>query len=263
MQMAMLEVSNCWAMEFTLSLSERAQASVIRPRPQLVQAGKDEPMTSFSGIAAVLLAALAVVLQPAPVAAADPVEEQVALPGPQMEGGMPLMEALAQRRSTRAFSERELDEQMLADLLWAAFGINRPDTADHTAPSWRGSKETDIYVARGDGVWLHDPQENVLSKVLEDDIRAETGRQPFTEDAPVVLIYVADLVRMAEAPRDDQHLYAHVDAALVSQNVYLFAASEGLGTVVLGNVDKEALSELMALDEDQLLTFTQPVGFPE
>ena len=98
---------------------------------------------------------------------------------------------------------------------------------------------------------------------MEDDIREETGRQPFTDDAPVVLIYVADLARMADAPLEDQRLYAHVDAAFVSQNVYLFAASEGLGTVVLGNVDKDALSEIMDLGEDQLLTFTQPVGFPQ
>ncbi len=220
-------------------------------------------MRIFSGLAALVLAAVALALHEGPPAAADPAEVRIALPTPQMEGGMPLMEALALRRSTRAFSEHELDEQTLANLLWAAFGINRPDTADHTAPSWRGSKETDIYVARGDGVWLYGPHENALSKVMEDDIREETGRQPFTDDAPVVLIYVADLARMADAPLEDQRLYAHVDAAFVSQNVYLFAASEGLGTVVLGNVDKDALSEIMDLGEDQLLTFTQPVGFPE
>ncbi len=220
-------------------------------------------MRSFSGIAAMLLAAAALALQPSAATAADPDDRPIALPAPQMEGGMPLMETLSLRQSTRAFSDRDLDEQMLANLLWAAFGINRPETADHTAPSWRGSKETDIYVARGDGVWLYDPQENTLTKVMEDDIREETGRQPFTDNAPAVLIFVADLARMAEAPREDQQLYAQVDAAFVSQNVYLFAASEGLGTVVLGNVDKAALSEIMDLGEDQLLTFTQPIGFPE
>lgn len=189
--------------------------------------------------------------------------ERIALPAPRVEGGMPLMEALSQRRSQRAFdAARDLDEQMLADLLWAAFGINRPDSGDHTAPSWRGSKETDIHVARADGVWLYDPADNSLTRVLDEDIREHTGRQPFTADAPVVLVYVADLERMAEAPDETRHLYAHVDAAFVSQNVYLFAASEGLATVVLGNVEKDELAAMMGLGERQLLTFTQPVGHP-
>jgi nitroreductase len=111
-------------------------------------------------------------------------------------------------------------------------------------------------------VWVYDPENNSLTKHMEDDLREMTGRQPFPAEAPVVLIYVADRTRMAEAPEDQQYLYAHVDAAFVSQNVYLFAASEGLATVVLGNVDKEALAEALGLGEERILTFTQPVGYP-
>ena len=184
------------------------------------------------------------------------------LPEPRVQGGMPLMEALAERRSTRAFADRELDEQQLADLLWAAFGVNRPDADGRTAPSWRGSKETDIHVARSDGVWVYAPEVNELRRVSEADIRQDAGRQPFTGQAPIVLIYVADRTRMAEAPTDDQYRYAHVDAALIAQNVYLFAASEGLGTVVLGNVDKATLEEILDLPDEQFVTFAQPVGHP-
>jgi SagB-type dehydrogenase family enzyme len=189
--------------------------------------------------------------------------DTVQLPAPQMHGGMPLMEALSQRRSIRSFAETDLDEATLSALLWAAFGINRPESGDRTAPSWRGSKETDIHVARADGVWLYDPGSHSLHQVLEGDIRAETGRQPFVEAAPVVLIYVADRSRMAEAPEEDHRLYAHVDTALIAQNVYLFAASQGLATVILGNVDKPALAAALGLGDDQILTFTQPVGHRE
>jgi nitroreductase len=196
------------------------------------------------------------------LAPAGKAEEPIALPAPAMEGGMPLMEALAKRQSLRSFADRELPDEVLSSLLWAAFGINRPETGDRTAPSWRGSKETDIYVARANGVWLYDPEENVLRRHLEADLREEAGRQPFTADAPVVLIYVADRSRMAEAPQDQQHLYAHVDTAFISQNVYVFAASEGLATVVLGNVDREGLRAALQLQDDQILTFTQPVGYP-
>jgi nitroreductase len=191
-----------------------------------------------------------------------PAGEVMDLPEPSMQGGMPLMEALGRRQSQRSFAEREIGNELLATLLWAAFGINRPEGGERTAPSWRGSKETDIYVARADGVWLYDPESNTLTRHLEDDLRAMTGRQPFPADAPVVLIYVADRTRMAEAPAEQQYLYAHVDAAFVSQNVYLFAASEGLATVVLGNVDKDALAEALGLGDERILTFTQPVGHP-
>jgi SagB-type dehydrogenase family enzyme len=188
--------------------------------------------------------------------------EVVELPDPVMEGGLPLMEALAQRQSQRSFADREIEDEVLASLLWAGFGINRPEAGERTAPSWRGSKETDIYVARADGVWVYDPENNSLVRHMEDDLREMTGRQPFPAEAPVVLIYVADRSRMAEAPEDQQYLYAHVDAAFVSQNVYLFAASEGLATVVLGNVDKEALAAALGLGAERILTFTQPVGYP-
>jgi hypothetical protein len=188
--------------------------------------------------------------------------EVVELPEPAMEGGMPLMEALAKRQSQRSFDAKEIADDVLASLLWAGFGINRPEAGERTAPSWRGAKETDIYLARADGVWIYDAENNSLVRHMEEDLREMTGRQPFAAEAPLVLIYVADRTRMPEAPEEQLHLYAHVDAAFVSQNVYLFAASEGLATVVLGNVDKVALGEALGLGEKQILTFTQPVGHP-
>lgn len=198
-------------------------------------------------------------LHPLPTAGAGPIFE---LPPPRVEGGKPLMEALTERRSIRSFSREAIDDATLSNLLWAAFGVNRPGSDGRTAPSWRGSKEIDLYLARADGVWRYDPERHLLTRFLEADIRAQTGRQPFTDEAPAVLIYIAERGRMAEAAGEVQYLYAHVDAAFISQNVYLFAASEGLATVVLGNVDKEALSALMGLGDDMILTFTQPIGHP-
>jgi SagB-type dehydrogenase family enzyme len=180
-----------------------------------------------------------------------------------MEGGMPLMAAIAKRQSIRAYSERTLPRETLSNLLWAAFGINRREAGERTAPSWRGSKETDIYVATPEAVWLYDPAAHALRHVMNGDIRAATGRQPFPATAPVVLIYVADRARMAEAPEQEQYVYAHADAAFIAQNVYLYAASEGLGTVVLGNVEKAELAKTMKLRSNQILTFTQPVGYPK
>lgn len=186
-----------------------------------------------------------------------------ALPPPAMAGGMPLLDALAARRSIRLYDERPIDEDMLSTLLWAAFGINRPDIGGHTAPSWRTSMETDIYVADAKSVRKYDPSRNEAGTVLQGDFRARASTQPFVGTAPVVLIYIADRARMAKAPDADQIQAAHVDSAIVAQNVYLYCASVGLGTCLVGGADKKALTEILKLPESQIVTFVQPVGHPK
>ena len=187
----------------------------------------------------------------------------VKLPSAVPQGGLPVMEALAKRQSIRAFSDRALPQQTLANILWAAFGINRPASGDHTAPSWRGSKETDVYVATAEGVWLFEPKTNELRSVMTADIRDKTSSMVFAATAPVVLIYVADTARMAPASPEEHRLYAHVDAAMIGQNVYLYAAATGLGTVILGSVDRAALAKTLNLAAGKIVTFSQPIGFPQ
>lgn len=183
--------------------------------------------------------------------------QDIQLPSPRKTGGLPLMEALNARQTGRDFSSKPLDEQMLSDLLWAAFGINRPD-GKRTAPSARNMQEIDLYVALPSGLYLYEAKQNVLEQIFADDIREQTGKQPFTQRAPVNLIYVAETKRM----RGDTTFYSAVDTGYISQNVYLFCASEGLNTVVLGMVDKDALHKAMKLKPSQLVILTQPVGFP-
>lgn len=187
----------------------------------------------------------------------------IELPAPRMHGGLPLMEAFVKRQSIRAYEARPLARETLSNLLWAAFGVNRRDGGGRTAPSTRGAREIDIYVATSEAVWFYDPTAHALRHVMDGDIRAATGRQPFPATASVVLIYAADRARMVDIPAQEHMLSAHVDAAFIAQNVYLFAASEGLGTVVLGNVDKAELAKTMRLGENKILTFTQPVGYPK
>jgi nitroreductase len=186
----------------------------------------------------------------------------VKLPAPRVKGGRPFMEAIASRRSMREFGGRAVDEQVLSDLLWAAFGINRPDTGGHTAPSWHGSMETDIYIAKSDGVWLFEPKGHTIKRVVEADIRSEIGEQPYVGTAPVVLIFVADITRMYEGSEDEHRLFAYVDTAYISQNVYLFAASEGLNTVVIGSIKGEAVGRRLNLGKQQRVTLGQPIGYP-
>lgn len=189
--------------------------------------------------------------------------QSIKLPPPLADGGLPVMQALARRRSIRSYSSQPLSEQTMSNLLWAAFGINRQEGAERTAPSWRGSKETDIYVCTADGVFLYEPKANELRRTLDADIRKTTSSMVFAATAPVVLVYASDLSRMAKAPHEEQVLNAHVDSGIVGQNVYLFCASAGLATVILGSVDRAGLPKRMGLRDGQIVTFAQPVGHPK
>jgi SagB-type dehydrogenase family enzyme len=179
---------------------------------------------------------------------------------PQTEGGMPLMQALAERKSSRAFSPKSLSDQDLSNLLWAAFGINRPESGKRTAPSAVNWQEIDIYVADANGLYLYDAGTHTLEPVLAGDIRAATGTQSFVKDAPVNLIFVSDYSKITWEEQGD--FYSATDTGFISQNVYLYCASQGLATVVRGLVDKPALAQTMKLRPDQKVVLAQSVGYP-
>jgi nitroreductase len=184
------------------------------------------------------------------------------LPPPKMSGGMPLLQALKLRHSTREYSDRPLPPQVLSDLLWAAFGINRP-SGDRTAPYWRHIMVIDVYAAMADGVWFYDPKAHALQQHSRADIRALTGTQDFVGGAPLNLIYVAHGERMHDVAPSDRRLYASVDTGFIGQNVYLFCASEGLVSVFRGAVPYDKLEKAMQVPAEQFVTFCQTVGYPK
>ena len=192
-------------------------------------------------------------------------EEQkpVQLLKPQIESGKLLMQVLKDRKSSREFSSEKLPLQMLSNMLWAAFGINRPDSGKRTAPSARNWQEIDIYVATSEGLYLYDAKAHVLKPVLSEDIRALTGRQSFVKNASVNLIYVADFSKTGTATNEEKEFYSAANAGFISQNVYLFCAFEGLATVVRGHIDRPALAKIMKLRPDQKVILAQSVGYPK
>lgn len=195
-------------------------------------------------------------------ATAAPKQIPMKLPPPHESGGMPLMCALKLRRSVREYSERPLPQQILSDLLWAAFGMNRSG-GERTAPYWRHIRVIDIYAAMADGVFLYDPELHVLRPHLPTDLRADTGQQDFVGSAPLDLIYVAHGEMMTDISAGDRRLYASVDTGFIGQNVYLYCASEGLATVFRGAVDFARLEKRLHLPKQQFVTFAQTVGFPK
>jgi len=185
------------------------------------------------------------------------------LPEPQMDIEMTLFQALAERKSSRSFSETGLSDQVLSDILWAAFGINRPESGRRTAPSAMDQQEIDIYVATESGLFLYDAAAGSLVPVLGEDIRAVTGMQPFVADAPVSLVFVADFDRMDDRMDEEAKvLFSAADTGYISQNVYLCCAALGLSTVARGAIDKAALAEAMGLRPGQRIILAQTIGYP-
>jgi len=185
------------------------------------------------------------------------------LPKPQFDQGRPLMQVLKDRASSREFSAEKIPIQVLSNLLWAAFGVNRPDSGKRTAPSARNWQEIDIYVATAEGLYLFDAKSHSLQHVISEDIRAMTGTQSFAKEAPVNLVYVADTSKIGGAKPEDRDIYAGADTGHISQNVYLYCASEGLATVVRGSIDRDTLAKVMKLRPDQKVILAQTVGYPK
>lgn len=185
----------------------------------------------------------------------------VQLPKPETTGGKPLMQALALRHSSREFRPGVLPPRMLSNLLWAAFGVNRPD-GRRTAPSANNAQPITIYAALPDGVYRYDAIAHTLVPVLPGDYRRATGTQDFVGDAALDLIYIADFGHM-EGSAEDKLFYSAADAGFIAQNVYLFCASEGLATVVRGSVDRDALAATLKLRPGQKITLAQSVGYPK
>ncbi len=183
------------------------------------------------------------------------------LPEPVITGGRPLMEVLSSRVTARNFSERPLELQTLSNLLWAAWGYNRE--RKRTAPSSHNRQEMELYLCFRDGVYLWNAVQNVLVMADERDMRAATGMQDFVGKAPLEIIFVAETSRITG--KDERGVVETIfaDTGFISENMYLYCASEGLITVVRAMVDRPALSAALDLRPDQMITLVQTVGYPE
>ena len=192
--------------------------------------------------------------------------QDIALPAPVKKGGKPLMDALNERQSIREFTSVDLTLQQLSDLLWAGSGINRQADLKRTAPSSRNMQEIDVYVSLRSGLYLYDAAGNLLKQVHGRDIRALTGTQDFVGQAPLNIVYVADMAKLGKKEGDQitgqDLLSSWANTGFIAQNVYLYCASANLGCVVRGLVAREQLAPEMGLRSNQVIILAQTVGVP-
>lgn len=193
--------------------------------------------------------------------------DTVALPVPETDGGLPLMQALTLRASRRAYSREEISLQVLSNLLWAAFGVNRSASGLRTAPSALNVQDIEIYLATAKGMFRFDARPHALEAVLADDVRALTGTQSFAGQAPLNLVYVSDYAKLGQSNSRDlggnvNLAWSWAHTGFISQNVYLFCASAGLATVVRAMFNRDSLVEIMGLASTKQITLVQSVGYP-
>ncbi len=191
--------------------------------------------------------------------------QTIELPAPQKKGGIPLMDALNKRSSSRNFSSRELSKQQISNLCWAAWGINRPGEEKRTAPSSQNKQEIELYVFLPDGAYRYNALEHQLDLYKKGDYREYCGEQDFVATAPLNFIYVANMKKAGVDKPENitaEHMAtSHANTGFIAQNVYLTCASEELNCVVRGWIDKEALENVMEFSPLHKVILGHTIGY--
>jgi SagB-type dehydrogenase family enzyme len=188
--------------------------------------------------------------------------ETIKLLAPDTEGGIALLTAAQNRKSYREFAETNLSLKQLSEILWMANGVNRED-GKRTVPSAMAMYPLETYAVLANGIYLYNPEAHELQPVVEGDYRNLSGLQPFVENAPLNLVFIANYEKYA--PRElseERSLYlAALDAGHCTQNVYLYCASEGLKSVVRAGAKEQELLEVLNLDEKHHFIVAHTVGY--
>ena len=172
------------------------------------------------------------------------------------------MKALSERQSTREYASKALSLGDLSDLLWAANGINRPESGKRTAPSALNKQDVDVYVILPEGSYVYDAKNHQLNLVSEGDHRdAVAGGQTFVKAAPVSLVLVSDVSFFGDAQKPQNQVVGAMDVGIVSQNISLFCANAKLATVPRGSMDATQLKKVLKLKDSQIPMLNHPVGY--
>jgi len=194
--------------------------------------------------------------------------QNIKLPEPNKTGGLTIQETFSKRRGYRdGIDSRKLLEQQVSDLLWSAIGVNRKD-GKRTAPSAKDLRDISVYAITEEGAYLYDPDHHELILLTAGDYRqAAGGGQAFVESVPIVLIMASDYALFDETQKSGQYgnvipVWPAIDAGIVSQNISMFCAGNGLATLTRVSMDQKVLREVLKLKETQHLLVNNAVGYP-
>jgi SagB-type dehydrogenase family enzyme len=196
---------------------------------------------------------------------------EVELPEPRRDGGVPVERALDERRSVRDFARDPLPLSAVAQILWAAQGTTDP-AGLRAAPSAGALYPLEVYLVAGavsglePGVYHYDPKRHRLSRITRGDVRAALARaalgQDWMADAPAILLLGAVYERTERKYGQRARRYVHIEVGHAAQNVYLQAASLGLGTTMVGAFDDGEVARVAELPGGVQPLGLLPIGKP-
>ena len=188
--------------------------------------------------------------------------QTIKLKTPSKKGGTSIMEAFSKRQSVREYSDKQLSEQDLSNLIWATIGINRSESEKRTAPTAMNKQEIDLYVCFPEGVYLYNAKEHSLVPVVKGNFYSQIAvKQDFVHKAPVVLLLVADISKF-DGDNDEQKLrLGALDAGIASQNISIFCAGTNMATVPRAWMDSDAIKKALNLKDSQHPMLNHPVGY--
>jgi SagB-type dehydrogenase family enzyme len=184
----------------------------------------------------------------------------VALPAPELAGGLPTETAISRRRSTREYAATPMSSSELSRLLFLTGGINadRWGNARRTAPSSGALYPIEVYavVHRVDGidpgVYHYAYREHALERVRAGDFRAHVVdqgiAQEFLGECGVVLFLTMILQRMRPKYQDRSYRYGLLEAGHLGENAYLAATSMGLGACGVGAFMDDSINAMLGVD---------------
>ena len=189
------------------------------------------------------------------------VPQTIKLNKPDEKGGIPLMQALSERKSASEFKEKEPELQIISDLLWASNGINRPEEGKRTAPSAVNAQEVDIFVVFKTGIYLYNAKENQLELKTEGDHRSIiAGKQANFSSAPLFLLLVSDISKFKMGSPEEKEKWGALDAGIVCQNALLYCASAGLNARPRVTMETDKIKEVLKLTDFQIAFLNIPVS---
>lgn len=186
----------------------------------------------------------------------------IKLTPPDTLRGIPVMKALAHRASASSYDTAEMKIKDISDLLWAANGINRPESGKRTAASSYNSQDIDVYIFLTTGVYLYNPKENQLDlKVSGDHRNLIATTQAFVNDSKQMILLVSDISRFKKGEESEKLGWAAIDAGIVAQNIMIFCASEDFFARPRVYMEKEKISQVLNLTKDQHPILNIPVSY--
>ncbi len=193
------------------------------------------------------------------------VAQDINLPAPDFgQQSTSTIEALKTRHSVRSYNNKELTDQQLSNLCWAACGQSR-DAQHITAPTAMNKQEIRLFVFTKNGVFEYVTKDNKLVRKADGDQRSliaggKQFKQDFVMDCPVSLLMVIDFEKFGSQDENAMRMGC-VDAGIVSENINLYCQSVGLATVPRATHDTDGIKALLKLTDKQLPILNNPVGF--